>query len=229
MSLAGEVPPEALEEQQYELFPADLCQPLLLGEIFRNDYPIEVDLGSGSGKFLVEAGLRYPERNFLGIERLLGRVRKTRRKACQLRLAYVRVLRVEIDYAVKYLLPPASISRFHLSFPDPWPKRRHHSRRLVDEEFFGAIATALESTGELWVKTDHADYFRWIEKKVTVANAGTVGNAVDEAAERTSGKFIFEEAPWEDGYPNTDFDETFAAENAPIYRLRLRKVNRSPR
>ena len=119
MSLAGGLPPEALEEQQYEIFPADLCQPLLLSESFGNDRPIEIDLGSGSGKFLVEAGLRYPERNFLGIERLLGRVRKTRRKACQFSLKNVRVLRVEIDYAVKYLLPSGSISRFHLSFPDP--------------------------------------------------------------------------------------------------------------
>jgi len=211
MSLTGEVPSEALEDQQYEVFPADLCQPLSLSEVFGNDRPIEIDLGSGSGKFLVEAGLRYHERNFLGVERLLGRVRKTRRKACQLSLANVRVLRVEIDYAVKYLLPPGSISRFHLSFPDPWPKRRHHSRRLVDEEFFDAIAAALESTGELWVKTDHAEYFRWIEK----IGAAACSN--------------FSEVPWEYDYPNTDFDETFAAGNAPIYRLRLRKVNRSPR
>ena len=211
MSLAGEMPPEALEEQQYEVFPADLCQPLLPSAIFRNERPIEIDLGSGSGKFLVEAGLRYPERNFLGIERLLGRVRKTRRKACQLTLTNVRVLRIEIDYAVKYLLPPGSISRFHLSFPDPWPKRRHHSRRLVDEEFFGALAAALDSTGELWVKTDHDEYFRWIEKISAVVSS------------------TFNEVPWEYEYPDTDFDETFAAENAPIYRLRLRKINRSPR
>jgi tRNA (guanine-N7-)-methyltransferase len=211
MSLAEEAQPEALEEQQFEIFPADLCEPLLLNEIFGNDRPLEIDLGSGSGKFLVEAGQRYPERNFLGIERLLGRVRKTRRKACQLSLTNVRVLRVEIDYAVKHLLLPDSVSRFHLSFPDPWPKRRHHSRRLVDEEFFQAVTVALEPHGEVWIKTDHADYFRWIEKMA----AGASSN--------------LEEAPWEYEYPNTDFDETFAAENAPIYRLRLRKVNRSPR
>ena len=211
MSLAGEAPAEALEDQQFEVFPADLCQPLLLSEIYGNDRPLEIDLGSGSGKFLVEAGLRYSERNFLGIERLLGRVRKTRRKACQLTLTNVRVLRVEIDYAVKCLLPPGSISRFHLSFPDPWPKRRHHSRRLVDEEFFGALAAALDSTGELWVKTDHDEYFRWIEKIAAAASS------------------TFDEVPWEYEYPDTDFDETFAAENVPIYRLRLRKINRSPR
>ncbi|MBV8214637.1 MAG: tRNA (guanosine(46)-N7)-methyltransferase TrmB [Verrucomicrobia bacterium] len=211
MSLAEEAPLEALEEQQFEVFPADLCQPLLLSEIFGNDRPLEIDLGSGSGKFLVEAGRRYPERNFLGVERLLGRVRKTRRKACQLSLTNVRVLRVEIDYAVKYLLPADSVSRFHLSFPDPWPKRRHHSRRLVDVEFLEAVVIALESTGELWIKTDHADYFRWIEK-IAAGACSTL-----------------QEVPWENEYPDTDFDETFAAENAPIYRLRLRKVSRSPR
>jgi tRNA (guanine-N7-)-methyltransferase len=138
-------------------------------------------------------------------------VRKTRRKACQLSLGNVRVLRIEIDYAVKYLLPSGSVSRFHLSFPDPWPKRRHHSRRLVDQEFFGALEVALESAGELWIKTDHADYFRWIEKMVAVVSSS------------------FHEVSWEYEYPNTDFDETFAVESVPIYRLRLRKINRSPR
>jgi tRNA (guanine-N7-)-methyltransferase len=211
MDLTEEVSPEIVEEQQFEVFPSDLCQPIVLGEIFGNDRPIEIDLGSGSGKFLVESGVRYPERNFLGIERLLGRVRKTRRKACQLKLGNVRVLRVEIEYAVRYLLLPNSISRFHLSFPDPWPKRRHHTRRLVDEEFLGAISAALEPNGELWIKTDHVEYFRWIEKMLTLAQT------------------TFDQAPWEREYPNTDFDETFAAENAPIYRLRLRKVTRSPR
>lgn len=211
MSVAEESLPEGLEEQQFEVFPADLCQPILLNEVFGNDRPVEIDLGSGSGKFLVESGVRYPERNFLGIERLLGRVRKTRRKACTLKLGNVRVLRVEIDYAVRYLLPPNSITRFHLSFPDPWPKRRHHTRRLVDGEFLEAISSALEPNGELWIKTDHIEYFRWIEKIVALTPT------------------IFAEAPWEHEYPNTDFDETFAAENAPIYRLRLRKVTRAPR
>ena len=60
-----------------ELFPPSILEPLSLGEIFRPDRPLEVDLGSGAGKFLVESALRFPDRNFLGIERLLGRVRKT--------------------------------------------------------------------------------------------------------------------------------------------------------
>jgi tRNA (guanine-N7-)-methyltransferase len=202
---------ELTEEAKYEVFPPDLCQPLVFCEIFENDFPIEVDLGSGSGKFLVGAGTRFPNRNFLGIERLLGRVRKTRRKVCRLNLANVRVMRLEIDYAARYLLPAGSVARFHLSFPDPWPKRRHHNRRLVNEDFLRAIANALTPDGELWIKTDHIEYFHHIEKMVTSVNR------------------MFRQTPWEDEYPPTDFETEFMAQNLPIYRLRLGKVSRSPR
>jgi tRNA (guanine-N7-)-methyltransferase len=202
---------ELTEEAKYEVFPTDLCQPLVFCEIFENDLPIELDLGSGSGKFLVDAGARFPNRNFLGIERLLGRVRKARRKAHRLNLANVRVIRLEIDYAVRYLLFPSSVNRFHLSFPDPWPKRRHHNRRLVNEDFLRAIANALTSNGELWVRTDHIEYFHHIEKMVASVNG------------------VFTQIPWEDEYPPTDFETEFMAQNLPIYRLRLGKVSRSPR
>jgi tRNA (guanine-N7-)-methyltransferase len=202
---------ELTEEAKYEVLPPDLCEPLVFPKIFENGSPVEVDLGSGSGKFLIEAGGRFPNRNFLGIERLLGRVRKTRRKACRLQLANVRVLRLEIDYAVRYLLPPNSVTRFHLSFPDPWPKRRHHNRRLVNEEFLQAIASALTPEGEFWIKTDHAEYFRQIEKNLALVN------------------WMFVQVTWEDEYPPTDFETEFMAQNLPIYRLRLCKVIRPPR
>jgi tRNA (guanine-N7-)-methyltransferase len=202
---------ELTEEAKYEVFPPDLCQPLVFCEIFENDFPIEVDLGSGSGKFLVDAGARFPNRNFLGIERLLGRVRKARRKACRLNLANVRVTRLEIDYAVRYLLSPSSVTRFHLSFPDPWPKRRHHSRRLVNDAFLQAMANALVRDGELWVKTDHIEYFHHIQKTIASVN------------------WMFRQIPWEDEYPATDFETEFVAQGLPIYRLRLGKVSRSPK
>ena len=86
-----------------ELFPPSILEPLSLREIFSTDRLIEVDLGSGPGKFLVESALKFPERNFLGIERLLGRVRKTCRVASEVGLTNLRVLRLELDYTVRYL------------------------------------------------------------------------------------------------------------------------------
>src|SRR5215813_13000370 len=118
-------------DQALEIVPPDILSPIGFSEVFWNDRLVEVDLGSGSGKFLVEAAQKYPDRNFLGIERLLGRVRKTRRRAFRLGINNLRLLRMEMEYAVTYLLPKESIFRFHLSFPDPWPKRRHRARRVV--------------------------------------------------------------------------------------------------
>jgi tRNA (guanine-N7-)-methyltransferase len=193
--------------EQLEVFPADIFEPLSFATVFENERPVEVDLGSGSGRFLIGAARRYPERNFFGVERLLGRVRKTLRFASQFGLTNVRVLRLEIDHTLRYLLPPGSVCRLHLSFPDPWPKRRHHRRRLVDEAFLSASANALATGGELWIKTDHADYFECITKAA--------------ACQRN----LFVSVPWSEEYPRTDFEETYRSQNLPIYLLRLRKVN----
>jgi tRNA (guanine-N7-)-methyltransferase len=190
-----------------ELVPADIFEPISFADIFENNGPVEVDLGSGPGRFLIEAARQYPEKNFFGVERLLGRVRKTLRSAARLGLTNVRILRLEIDYTVRYLLSPGLVSRLHLSFPDPWPKRRHQHRRLVDEDFLVASANALTAGGELWIKTDHADYFQCITK------------AVD------SHRDLFVSVPWAEEYPTTDFEETYRSKDLPIYRTRLRKVN----
>jgi tRNA (guanine-N7-)-methyltransferase len=193
-----------------EVFPASIVEPLFLREIFGTGRLVEVDLGSGPGKFLVESARRFPERNFLGIERLLGRVRKTCRTASTIGLTNVRVLRLELDYSVRYLLPENSIWRFHLNFPDPWPKRRHQARRVVDDEFLQAIHRSLLEGGELWIKTDHESYFQNIERVAT----------------RTG---LWTPLEWaEEGYPLTDFEEQFLAKELPIYRLRLGRRNSDP-
>ncbi len=193
-----------------EVVPDSILEPLSPREIFGTDQLIEVDLGSGPGKFLVESARRFPERNFLGIERLLGRVRKSCRTAATIGLTNVRVLRLELDYAVRYLLPENSIWRFHLNFPDPWPKRRHHARRIVDDEFLHAIHRSLVECGELWIKTDHESYFQNIKQ---VAARSELWNPLEWS---------------EEGYPRTDFEEQFLAEELPIYRLRLGKRSSDP-
>jgi tRNA (guanine-N7-)-methyltransferase len=206
------LPPELRNlDESMELFPDSIYKPLPLREIFQNDRPIEVDLGSGPGKFLVETAQTFPDRNYLGVERLLGRVRKTCRQALRIGLTNLRVLRLEIDYTVRYMLPRNSVWRFHLYFPDPWPKRRHQTRRVVDREFLDGICRCLIDGGELWIKTDHQEYFK---KIALAAEQSHLWNAMIWA---------------EEGYPVTDFEEQFMAKELPIYRLRLRKRNSDPR
>jgi tRNA (guanine-N7-)-methyltransferase len=201
--------PEAPDET-LEIIPDDILSPIVFSEVFWNNRLVEVDLGSGPGKFLVEAAQRYPDRNFLGIERLLGRVRKTRRCAFRLGISNLRLLRFEMEYAVKYLLPKESIFRFHLSFPDPWPKRRHQARRVVDGDFFQALWRALVTDGEIRIKTDHEAYFRQI---IGAAEASRLWQFLDWA---------------EEDYPVTDFERDFLSKDLAIYRLRAVKQSAVP-
>ena len=197
MTLAGEV----------ELVPANCFAPLDFEEIFHRSGPVEVDLGCGDGSFLAVVAGQNPERNFLGVERLLGRVRTACRRIERAGLANARVLRLEISYVVEHLLPRNSVETFHLMFPDPWPKRRHAPRRLVTEDFLASIHRALIPNGTVQVATDEPAYFRQITRLVSQST-------------------LFEVAT--DGVPAiamSKFEKRFAQEGLKIHRLSLRKIS----
>src|SRR5882724_7608376 len=145
-----------------ELIPDSYVTPRDLPKIFGRAAPLHVDLGCGDGAFLSTQAERNPEKNFLGIERLSGRVEKARRKTTM--LDNVRVLLAETSYAIRYLLPEASVERFYLLFPDPWPKRRHHHRRIVTPDFLSSIHSALQKGGSIYIATDDVDYFEIIKE-----------------------------------------------------------------
>ncbi len=189
-----------------ELIPESYVEPLDPGKIFGRRAPLQVDLGCGDGSFLAALAQQTPAHDFLGIERLVGRVRSASRKAAA--LPNVRVLRVETAYAVRYLLPPDSVSVFHLLFPDPWPKRRHHRRRIFTTEFLDAIRTALAPGGCLRIATDQLDYFEEMERLVE----GSASLQADHESEA-------------DSLPVTTFEKKFITTGAPIYRTALWKVS----
>jgi tRNA (guanine-N7-)-methyltransferase len=187
----------------FEYVPGDYFRAMEMREVFPREGPLEVDLGCGDGSFLVAMALRHPERNYLGTERLMGRLRSAGRKAQRAGVSNVRLLRVESAYAVRHLLPPESVSRFYALFPDPWPKRRHWPRRLIQPEFLSAAASALAPGGELCVKTDDAGYFEYIEKRAAQCDA-------------------FAREPWDEAVPQTDFERHYAEQGRRIYSLCLR-------
>jgi len=119
-----------------------------------------VELGCGDASFLVEYARRHPERNFIGVERLLGRIRKLDRKGRRAGLANLRGARIESSYFLQWLLPPRSVSALHVYFPDPWPKQKHRRHRLVDENFPTLARAVLAPGGAVYLRTDDADYFR---------------------------------------------------------------------
>jgi len=193
-------------EAAMQFVPTSIVDQLNFREIFGRDAPVEIDLGCGDGTFLVAIAAQNPDHNFLGIERLLGRVRTVCRSIARSNLENVRILRMESSYAVAHLLPAIAISALHMLFPDPWPKRRHHRRRLFTAEFLGAIDRVLEPHGLFHVATDDVDYFRAIQSVITTNSSFSVS---EEAIH----------------FPATTFEEKLTASGAPIQRLLLRKVS----
>jgi len=136
-----------------------IVKPLDLAELFQKPQPLEVELGCGDATFLADYAKLHPERNFIGVERLLGRIRKLDRKGRRAGLTNLRGVRIESSYFLAYLLPPHSVSALHVYFPDPWPKKRHHKNRLVNEQFPKIALAALAPGGVVYLRTDDEDYF----------------------------------------------------------------------
>lgn len=162
----------------YEL--PSILERLDLSKIFVVAQPLEIELGSGDGSFLVDLAKRRPEHNFIGIERLLGRLRKLGRKARRAQLTNLRGVRIESSYFLEYLLPAHSVVALHIYFPDPWPKRKHRRHRLINERFPSLAHQVLAAGGTVYLRTDDGDYF---EQMTGVFGASPLFHGVETPAE----------------------------------------------
>ena len=143
-----------------------LPRPLDWKVLFGNDHPVELEIGMGKGTFITEQAKARPEVNFFGIEwaRWFWRSAsdRLRRNGC----LNARTVRAEAGFFLAEFVPEASLSVLHIYFPDPWPKSRHHKRRLIQPKFMPLVERVLRRGGRLQVVTDHKDYFEQIEATV---------------------------------------------------------------
>ncbi len=139
--------------------PASIVERLDPPALFVRSQPLEVELGSGDGSFLAKYAALHPEHNFIGVERLLGRIRKIDRKGRRAGLTNLRLVRIEASYFLEFLLPKHAADVIHVYFPDPWPKRKHRKNRLINTHFTELAKEALTPAGLVYLRTDDADYF----------------------------------------------------------------------
>lgn len=142
--------------------PVDWLYPAEIESFFPGEGPVEVDLGCGKGRFLLARAAAHPDVRFLGIDRMLKRIRKIDNRAQRLGLRNIRLMRIEGYYAVSYLIPADSISTYYIFFPDPWPKKRHHENRIFNPRFVDALHRTLRADGVVHIATDHQPYFEEI-------------------------------------------------------------------
>ena len=185
-----------------------LPRPLAWREVFGNDHPVELEIGIGKGTFLTEQAKARPETNFFGIEwaRWFWRYAsdRLRRNAC----LNARTVRAEAGYFLAEFVPPASVSVLHVYFPDPWPKARHHKRRLIQPKFMPLVERVLIPGGRLQVVTDHQGYFEeHIEPSVRGAGALKVVD-YNRPGSAGEGEFV-----------GTNFERKYAREGRPFYAI----------
>ena len=176
----------------------DILKPIDLSGLFPEGLPLELELGSGDGSFLLNWAEANPERNYLGVERLLGRVRKIDRKGRRRGLTNIRGVRVECAYLLEYLLPAKSIDWVHVYFPDPWPKRKHWNRRLINECFPALVKKVLKPQGVVYLRTDNGEYF---EQMLNVFSQATDFIPTETPARLVKFKTDFEDYFNEQGVP----------------------------
>ena len=139
-----------------------ILEPLPFRTLFAREQSIQVELGAGDGSFLAAYAQAHPQWNFIGVERLLGRLRKIEKKARRAGLENVRGVRIEAEYFTRYLLGANSVAAIHIYFPDPWPKRRHWKNRLINPDFTRVLQKALVPGGAVYLRTDDRPYFTQI-------------------------------------------------------------------
>ena len=187
--------------------PPSFFERLDQARIFVRPQPLEVELGCGDSTLLVELARRCPEHNFMGVERLMGRIKKLDRKGRRAGLANLRGLRIEAAYCLEYLLPFESVTALHVYFPDPWPKRRHWGNRLINTRFTELAAKVLAPGGVVYLRTDDVSYFTQMTEVFAASSS-----------------FQAVETPPELSAILTDFERDFLAKGIQTNRAAYRKV-----
>jgi tRNA (guanine-N7-)-methyltransferase len=156
------------------LKPEDLCGEIDFNQVFGRSCPLHIEVGTGKATFLLSQAITHPDINFLGIERANKYYRYAVDRIGRWSVTNVRIIRTD---AAAFLAPAAScearagvpsnsVDCFHIYFPDPWPKRRHHKRRFFCPVNLENLIRCLKTGGVLRIATDHAEYFEQIKRLI---------------------------------------------------------------
>jgi tRNA (guanine-N7-)-methyltransferase len=148
-----------LELSRHLLTWEQLPRPWDAARLFGRSAPLEVEVGSGKGMFLAAAAAATPEHNFLGIEIAHKYAHFSAARLAKHGLTNAAILHGDAQRLFAELLPDASLAAVHVYFPDPWWKKRHHKRRVMNERFLGDVVRSLAAGGSLHFWTDVQEYF----------------------------------------------------------------------
>ncbi|MCH5149440.1 MAG: tRNA (guanosine(46)-N7)-methyltransferase TrmB [Spirochaetales bacterium] len=129
--------------------------------VFGNKNPLIVEIGCGNGHFLTQQALKNRSENFIGIDLKDYRIVKSRMKENLLQLTNIRWICGEAGASIERMFPDKSLKKIYMTFPDPWPKKRHWKHRLFQADFIPLVARKLTDNGKFIFISDHEGYYQW--------------------------------------------------------------------
>ncbi len=194
------------------LRPEDFGSPLDFTQVFGRAGPVHIEVGSGKGAFLVHQAKAQPEANFLGIEWARKYFRFAVDRVGRWGLTNVRLVRADAPVFIRDLVPEESVDCFHIYFPDPWPKKRHHKRRFLQSANLEILIRCLKPGGEIRIATDHADYFEQIRQGTSAFSGVLQEIEFTHPAGARAGELT-----------GTNYERKYVKQSRPIYTAAFRK------
>jgi tRNA (guanine-N7-)-methyltransferase len=193
------------------LRPSDFQYPDATTRLYGNGQPLHLEVGFGGGHFWALQHALEGDVNYLGVEVSGVSVQKALARYRASGVGNAVMTRVAAEFLIRNVLPEDSLKRVYLNFPDPWPKGRHEENRFVRAETFTLLSNRLEPGGELWLTTDHAEYFEFaLENAQSTGLYETSVTAPPDAALRTK------------------YAQKWLAQGITIQHARFKKIASSP-
>ncbi len=197
---------------QVSLRPEELDGKMDFVRIFGRDGPVHIDVGSGRATFLLSQAKAQPEVNFLGIEWANKYYRYAVDRIGRWELTNVRIIRTDVQSFIAEFVADGSVDCYHIYFPDPWPKKRHHKRRFFKLENLNQILRTLRPGGIVKIATDHAEYFQQI--KDCLAERADVLEEIE---------FLPAAGTDKSEWVGTNFERKYLKENKEVFTIAVRR------
>jgi len=185
------------------MVPGMLALPADWESVFGRTAPLIVEIGSGSGRYLIGQAERHPERDFIAIEQAGEYLNLMAKRVMKRALTNIRLFKTDGADLIESCFPDACVHEYHIYHPDPWPKKRHHKRRLFSPDFCAQLRRTLAPDGVLFFATDHTDYFEDVQPRL-----------------REELNITPHPEPWEDAPEGrTNYEIKYLKQGRPIHRL----------
>jgi len=189
-------------------------RPLNCQALFGRRNPLEIEVGSGKGLFLTQAAMKTTDHNFLGIEIAARYAKYSAARVARAGLANARMIYGNAERIFAEILPDGCATAVHIYFPDPWWKKRHHKRRVMNDLFLRQVERVLQAGGSLHFWTDVEEYF--VAAMERIRTATTLSGPISVPEREAQHDLDFQ----------THFERRTRLHGEAVFRSEFRKANR---